>query len=187
MVIRLIIPFLIFCFILGCSYKDVIFTKEELKWTEPYQHDDTIVYKSPDNKRDTVIFYQVQRQINHTHSLEQGYYYTYSYSVDYRLTIESYHKIINPNEVGARTSLFDISKSTDDPTSAEQEFCFLGLIFDSKFLEDISNDTSSITLFDESKAQYKGVNINEGIRSFKFQKENGIISFIDKNNQEWFR
>ena len=171
----------------SCSYNKVTFTKQELKWTIPYQSDDTVIYQTRDDKRDTIIFYQVEHQVNSTSNFEQGFYNNYTYGVDYRLTINSYHKNINPNEIGTKTSLYDIEKSSDNPTSAGQEFCFLGLIFDYKFLENISEDTNSIILFDGAKAQYREMNINEGIKSFKFQKEQGIISFIDKNNEEWFR
>jgi hypothetical protein len=165
----------------------VTFSTQELKFTKPFAFDDTIIYKSNYTEYDTIIFYKVLYQVNHTRNLEQGFYDNYSYNVDYRLTMGSYHKIINPNEIAARTTLYGIRKSSDSPTSNGQEFCFLGLIFDDKYLDNIMLDTNSITIFDESKAQYKGMNINEGINSFTFEKEKGIVSFIDKKNNKWFR
>ena len=179
--------FLMTICICSCSYRNVTFSTQELKFTKPFVFNDTIIYKSIYGNSDTIIFYKVLYQVNQTRNLEQGYYNNYSYNVDYRLTIGSYHKIINPNEVGAQTNLYDITKSSDSPTINGQEFCFLGLIFDDKYLDSLLIDTNSITIFDESKAQYQEMNINEGIKSFIFEKEKGIVSFIDKNNNKWFR
>ncbi|GAB2819322.1 hypothetical protein GCM10027043_19800 [Ferruginibacter profundus] len=163
------------------------FSTRELKFTKPFVFNDTIIYKSIYEKSDTIIFYKTIYQVNQTRNLEQGYYNNYSYNVDYRLSIGSYHKIIDPNEVGAQTNLYDIIKSSDSPATNGQEFCFLGLIFDDKYLDVLIIDTNTITIFDESKAQYQGMNINEGIKNFTFEKEKGIVSFIDKNNNKWFR
>lgn len=45
----------------------------------------------------------------------------------------------------------------------------------------LDNSDSSV-VFDGKNAIYKGVNINEGIKSFTFDFDKGVVSFVDKNN-----
>lgn len=177
----------IWTILFGCSNNKVKFTKQQLRLTIPFQNTETFIYKSGENKSDTITFYKVQYSFSHTSNFSQGFYDTYSYNVNYQLTPNSYHKSSLPGFLGKEESLFHISKSSDNPESTGQEFSFLGLIFDYKFLESISNDTTSLIIFDEKSAQYNGMNINEGIKIFKFQTDKGIVSFIDKNNVEWLR
>lgn len=180
--------FLISGCLFGCfSRGKITFTENQLKFINPYTNGDaTIVFKTTDNNFDTITFYKVEGSYSSTSNFEQGFYDTKGYSVDYRLTAGSYHKYVNLDRIGYRDCLFHISKSSGSQ-SVDQEFCFLGLIFDNTFLEKIKDDTSSIILFDNRNAQYKWVNYNESIKSFKFQKDSGIISFVDKNNKEWKR
>jgi hypothetical protein len=70
---------------------------------------------------------------------------------------------------------------------SSKEISFLGLVFDEDYVNKIINTKDSSIIFSSENAQYKGVNINEGIKSFRFDFNKGIVSFIDKHEIEWVR
>ena len=171
----------------GCIYQDVSFTEADLYFTKPFYQYNTAVYSSQDNRTDTIIFFPRTFQVNKVRHIMQGFYNSYSYNVNYKIIGNSYHKLFDPNETEPETRLFSIGKSSSNPKSAGQEFCFLGLIFNETFLEKIETQKKTQIQLDESQAQYSGMNINKGIKSFVFHIDSGILSYIDYDNITWTR
>ncbi len=173
--------------------KDVAFDNNDLKWLRPFNTTDTIIYRSQNGLSDTITFFQQESNRSSVSSFEQGSYTTYSKSVTYKLTDSSYHKFIQVNSNGIQVYsnskkqyLFSLSKSNNQ-TETGMEISFLGLIFNESYLKSLRTDSIKVLTLDEVKAAYKNMNVTEGIKTFDFDFQKGIISFIDYNNVKWKR
>jgi hypothetical protein len=177
----------------ACSRKKVRFDQSELKWLQPFNKTDSIVYQSENGLRDTIIFFGQQSSSSSVNNMEQGFYNTYSMNVKYELTYNSYHKFIKINSIGEQVNgndesrdLLSINKS-NNTTGTAMEFYFLGLLFNQDFLGSIRTDSIRTLKLDETNAVYKELNIKEGIKNFEFDFNKGIVSFIDHNGIKWER
>jgi hypothetical protein len=173
--------------------KKVTFDQSELKWLQPFNKTDTIVYQSANGFRDTIIFFGQQSSSSNVNNMEQGFYSTHSMSIKYKLTYNSYHKFIKINSAGEQVNgndessyLLSINKS-NNTTGTAMEFYFLGLLFNEDFLSTIRTDSVKTLTLNETNAFYTELNVKEGIRSFEFSFQKGIISFLDHNGIKWER
>jgi hypothetical protein len=159
---------------------NVSFNEKDNIIVSPFKKTDTIVYVSSVGiKYDTIIFFSPKRDTLKFRSFEQGFYDQYVLKLNYTVSLNSYHKILNQNEV-----VLFYSSSVSDIRS--KELCFLGLIFDEDVLNHLPIDKEIIT-FNGEQAKYRGMNINEGIKSFDFSVREGIISYIDTTGAVWKR
>jgi hypothetical protein len=161
------------------------FTSEEMRFVKPFEIDSVIVYKSEQGQIDTVRFFKLKIDTIRYRNIEQGFYNESALTVGYELTNNSFHKITvqSINKEPEHFLLFLKAKKSH----SSKEISFLGLVFDEDYVNKIINTKDSSIIFSSENAQYKGVNINEGIKSFRFDFNKGIVSFIDKHEIEWVR
>jgi len=169
----------------SCTTGNASFSSEELRFTKPFSDNLVAVYKSETGQVDTITFLKWKVDTIKYRNLEQGFYNENTLSVGYKLTNNSFHKITvkGVGETSENLMLFIKAKNSH----SSKEFCFLGLLFDESYLNNIMASKYGTIIFSQENAKYKDVNINEGIKSFTFSFEKGITSFIDKNNKEWKR
>ena len=96
--IKILMPSLItlvICTIQSCVKKNakMNISDKYLRWTNPYKDNDTVIFLSSTGLVDTVFFYKSTYSSGETRNFEQGYTKTFSISVDYALSKNSYHKL----------------------------------------------------------------------------------------------
>jgi hypothetical protein len=183
---KIILVSIIAILLFSCNSRKISFSKNELQLLRPFQSVDTVIYQSKNSLRDTIIFYNQENSKSSVNNFEQGFYTTYSINVRYKLTKGSYHKFVQSNAEDESSYLISLSKNTN-AVNADIEVYFLGLLFNNAYLNGLKNDGMKTITFDESTAEYKNLNIIEGIKSFDFNFQIGIVSFIDNNNLRWVR
>jgi signal peptidase I len=168
----------------GClSVED--FSNEESQFVKPFQEGHQLVFKSSKGQQDTIVFSAASIDTIKYRNIEQGYYNELALSVTYRLSPGSFHKITVKSINDEPETFIQFTKAKDSHSS--KEISFLGLIFDEKYIHRIVGQRKDVFDFRKEDAVYSGVNINEGIKSFVFSLDAGIISFIDNYNTEWQR
>ena len=162
------------------------FSQEELKFVNPYLKSDTAIFKSSQGLLDTIMFASNIVDTVKVRNLSQGYYNENILRVTYKLTSNSFHKLFQQSVSSELVDFISFSKVKNSHSS--KEISFLGLLFDTDYLEElIKTNTSDNIIFKGDKAQYTDLNINKGIKSFTFNFTKGVISFIDDDNSEWLR
>ena len=161
----------------------VPFSASELKFVKPFTKTDTIVYTSEKGQIDTIIFSAVVYDTMKVRHIERGYYDENRIRVIYALTENSYHKLITGSVNWKGEDFLHFSKTKQ--SSSSKEIGFLGLLFSREYIESIDVNKQNEITFSETNATYKDVNINEGIKSFQFSFDEGVLSFIDNNNIRW--
>jgi hypothetical protein len=161
------------------------FTSEEMRFVKPFKNDSVVVYKSAEGQTDTVRFLKLKIDTIKYRNIEQGFYNENALTVGYEITNNSLHKI-TVQSIDKEPEHFLLFLKAKNSHSSK-EISFLGLVFNENYINKILNTKDSPIVFSRENAQYKGVNINEGINSFKFDFNKGVVSFIDKNNIEWLR
>jgi hypothetical protein len=168
----------------SCSSK-APFTNNELKWFRPYEKIDTSIFISEqEHLADTIIFFGTDTTIVKLRNLEQGFRNEKTFKITYLLTDNSYHKLIFLTGKKEPENFISVTDN-DNWTKPLMEITFLGSIYDNSFLDKRKNDTTGIVHFDKASANYRGVNVAEGIESFDFDFKKGIIGFMDKFNRRW--
>ncbi len=172
----------------GCiKVKD--FTKDEIKWFNPYGKNDTVIFISSKSELDTMIFYKTVVTRDTVRSFERGFYNQIYLTVPYKITEGSYHHFALTGQGKDRydQNIFNISKTSDGLTTLE--ITFLGTIFDGQELHNIERINSYVYYFDSQKATYVGMDEEKGkaIKDFTFDVRSGIIKYIDERNIEWKR
>lgn len=159
------------------------FSKEELLFAKPFLNPHQLIFQSPTGQRDTIAFSAMSIDTIKYRSIEQGFYNELALSVNYRLSPGSYHKetIKSVNDEPEHFLQFTRAKGSH----SSKQVSFLGLIFNEGYLNRIAGERKGVLNFRKEEAVYSGVNINEGIKSFLFSFDKGIISFIDKQGDEW--
>ena len=175
--------YVLFCVFLAlnsCSVKPK-FDERELTLLSQFDKVDTVIYELESSEmRDTIIFLPLKIDTIKYRNPEICFCDEYIMSVAYKLTEGSYHKMLGKNET---TPLYFFSVNE---SYTSRQLSFLGLGFNTGVLEKML-DTSSVMVFDKINASFNGVNINKGIISFKFSKNEGIISFVDEFGELWVR
>ncbi|HVM86682.1 MAG TPA: hypothetical protein VMT76_00745 [Puia sp.] len=164
------------------------FTPEEMRFTDPFNDTSIIVYKSALGQIDSIKFFKWELDTIKYRNFSQGFYNENILRVKYQLLNHSYHKI-NYGGGLSNYELMDnyLSFLKSKNGHSDKEINFLGLEFDKDYVNKILNIKESSIIFSDENARYKGVNINQGIKSFKFDFEKGITSFVDKNGVQWVR
>lgn len=176
-IIALMLPAV--CLLTSCT-TNAKFSKQDLMLTKPYSKSDTMVYTNGSNA-DTIVFYAAKFDTVKFRNMEQGFYNSYSISINYTISPSSYHKFKEIDSSGSERMIL-ISNSGSKST---KEFFFLGLLFDSDGVNDRLNTSTSTVNFKSENARYKKLNINEPIVSFEFNCSNGITSFVDDHGVKW--
>jgi hypothetical protein len=169
----------------GSCSANASFTSEEMRFVRPFENDSVVVYKSAQGQVDTIKFLKLRSDTIRYRNIEQGFYNENALTVGYELTDNSFHKITVQSLDKEPEHFLLFLKAKNSHSS--KEISFLGLVFDKEYINKILNTKDSLIIFSRENARYKGVNINEGIKSFKFDFNKGIVSFIDKNDIEWAR
>jgi hypothetical protein len=164
------------------------FNHQEMRFIEPFKDTNIIIYKSALGQIDSVKFFKWELDTIKYRNFSQGFYNENILNVKYQILNHSYHKL----DFGAGLSNYDLEESflsflKSKNGHDDKEISFLGLAFGEDYINKILDTKDSSIIFSSEKALYKSVNINEGIKSFKFDFEKGIISFVDKNGVEWVR
>ena len=182
--IKEICVLIILFYFIGCVTQPIKnFTQQDFMLIKPFKQKDTVVYLSSKGQTDTIIFYPAKVDTNKYRNFEQGFYDQYVLSVNYNLLSGSYHKFILTDKNNGMEDLYSCSISD----ISIRELSFLGIVFSKDMLDNLLIDSGKIITFNSYQAQYQDVNINEGIRSFTFSTQIGIISYVDTNNIEWVR
>jgi len=161
------------------------FTSKEMRFTKPFENDNVVVYKSQKGQIDTVRFLKLKIDTIRYRNIEQGFYNENAVTVGYELTNSSFHKI-TVQSIDKEPEHFLLFLKAKNSHSSK-EISFLGLAFGEDYINKILNTKDSSIVFSDENARYKDVNINEGIKSFKFDFNRGVVSFIDKHDIEWVR
>ena len=177
---------LVSIFVLNSCVSNSSFSQDELKFVNPYLKSDTVIYKSSQGITDTIIFASYIVDTVRVRNLSQGYYNENTLRVRYKLTNNSFHKLLQQSLNNEPIDFISFSKVKNSHST--KEIYFLGLLFNKDFIEDlIKTNTSEEVIFKGEKAQYTGLNINKGIKSFTFNFLKGVVSFIDDSDGEWIR
>jgi len=177
-----LLPIFVTMFIISSCMSNSSFNSEELKYVNPYLKSDTAVFKSFRGLIDTIIFSSINVDTVKYRNFAQGYYNENILRVSYKLTNNSFHKLLNNSANGEPVDFISFSKAKDSHYS--KEIYFLGLLFDENYLDQLKS-TGHYIIFKSDKAKYTGLNINKGIKSFKFSFAKGVESFDD--DEEWIR
>jgi hypothetical protein len=164
------------------------FTSDDLKWFEPFNKSETIVFESDNGEMDTIIFHKIDTTNYSVRDIEQGFYDRITLSVAYEFTKGSYHQFakMSDDSVLFDHDLINISNSSSSDFTAK-EFTFIGIIFNGKEINNIKQLDNSTYFFDRSKATYSEIDVEEGINNFTFEIQKGIIKYTDKRNVNWKR
>ncbi len=176
---------LFLCFILySCSSQQTL-KKEDLEFTIPFQQSQSVIYSTEQGLHDTIYFDAVKRDTLHVNSIEQGFYQASKVFISYRMSPFSYHQftVKSMHEEPENFIQFELVKNSH----SSRQISFLGLVFDEEFVLKQEGNKSKEILFQSSNAQYVGVNINEPINQFLFDKEIGILQYSDEKNRVWKR
>jgi hypothetical protein len=172
-------------FFMNSCIRNSSFNKEELKFVKPYLKENTVIFQSPQGYMDTIVFSNSVIDTVELRNLSQGYYNENILRVTYKITSKSFHKLFEQSLSNELIDFISFSKAKNSHSS--KEIYFLGLLFNEDYLDGIINEnTGEIIVFKSDKAKYTGLNINKGIKSFKFSFTKGIESFIDDSG-EWIR
>jgi hypothetical protein len=161
------------------------FSSEEIRFFKPFVRADTAIYQSDSGQTDTIIFQAVRIDTIKYRNFEQGFYNENMLRVAYELSPKSFHQFTVGSTDGTPTYFINFIRAKNSHSA--KEICFLGLIFDEDYLDNIAADKGKSILFSKEKAKYSGVNINEGIQSFEFSFDKGVVSFVDRQDREWVR
>ena len=164
------------------------FNHEETRFTEPFKNTNIVVYKSALGQIDSIKFFKRELDTIKYRNFSQGFYNENILNVKYQILNHSYHKLdfgAGLSNYGLVESFLSFLKSKNGHDN--KEISFLGLAFDEDYISKILNTKDSSIIFSSENALYKSVNIKEGIKSFKFNFEKGIISFVDKKGIVWVR
>lgn len=177
----------LFCmqFFNSCTGGNASFSSEEMRFAKPFSDKSIVIYRSEIGQLDTVTFLNYKIDTIRYRNLEQGFYNENTLSVRYDLSESSYHKITVKGVNGDWQDLMLFLKAKNSHSS--RQFSFLGLLFDESYLDVVMSTKDSVVVFNENHARYKGVNVNEGIKSFTFSFKKGIIFFTDNHNIRWER
>ena len=161
------------------------FTANELKFVKPYSESHIAIYKSDKGQIDTIKFYKFYIDTIKYRNTEQGFYNEYDLIVRYELTEDSYHKLITvPNNKKTDNLMTFIKVKGSYET---KEMGFLGLVFENKFILNAISSRVDSVLFSDKDAIYRNININKGISSFVYRKDQGIVSYSDDTGSIWKR
>ncbi len=183
-VFSIVLFFIVGEFFISCNYNSS-FDKNEWLFVKPFNKNDTAVYRSAKGQMDTIIFYAVVEDTVKVRNIEQGFYNNNRLRVGYALTKNSFHKFLIES-INKEPEYFIIFSKAKYSSSFKQ-VSFLGLLFDDDNLKLITKPYDTAIVFSKKDAKYSGQNINEGINSFNFNFNVGIISFIDKHNVAWIK
>ncbi len=162
------------------------FSPEEIRFTAPYHNKSTAIYKSDTgNLIDTIIFSKAQKKITKVRHLEVGFYNVNQIFITYKLSKKSFHRIMlhSIDKLDEPDPFINFMKYSD--YSSGEEIDFLGLIFGKEYIDKCIETKKDIITFDEKDASHSGININKGIKSFKYSVKKGVTSFIDDDGIEW--
>jgi hypothetical protein len=180
----LIVAIISAIFLNGCfSVGD--FGEEELLFVKPFSKNQELIFKSPTGQKDTIVFGEATFDTIKYRNIEQGFYNELALSISYKLSPGSFHKVTVTSVKNETEHLLQFTRAKGSHSS--KEISFLGLIFDEKYINNIVGKRNNVLNFRKEDAVYSGVNINEGIKSFVFSFDKGIISFVDKSSAEWQR
>lgn len=161
------------------------FSSEEMRFAKPFVRADTAIYQSDSGQTDTIIFQAVRIDTIKYRNFEQGFYNENMLRVAYELSPKSFHQFTVESTDGTPTYFINFIRAKNSHSA--KEIYFLGLTFDEEYLDNIAAVKDKSILFSKEKAKYSGVNINEGIQSFEFSFDKGVIAFVDRQGREWIR
>lgn len=169
-------------FLCGC-FSIADFSEEELRLVKPFSKNQELIFKSPTGQRDTIVFGAATFDTIKYRNIEQGFYNELALSVPYRLSPGSFHKVTVTSINREPEHFLQFTKAKGSHGS--KEISFLGLIFDEEYINRIIRQKKVELNFRKEDANYSGVNINEGIKSFVFRFDRGVVSFVDMHDTEW--
>ncbi len=169
----------------SCMYSVDDFTKEELKWTKPFNKNQTIIFTSEKGEVDTIIYKQVILSNETVNDLERGFYKSNYLSIPYEFTKGSYHQFDFDGTSATEQDFVSIEKSSAGFGS--MEISFIGLLFNEDEIEKAKKINTNTYQFDSLNATAKWVNIKKGIKSFTFNTDIGILSYIDERDIKWIK
>jgi len=185
----------IFCILsvfilIGCvdkSYKVEDFDSQDLKWYEPFEQKDTVIFVSEKMDIDTIIFGPKIFKSDSTRNYKQGFSNTNYLVVPYSFSPNSYHQFSLMGDGKTRYSgnILRMDKSSNGHSYLE--FTFIGMFHNSRTINKVNMNSDSVYHFKSNDAQYKKINVEKGINSFNYDTNIGVVDYIDNRNVYWKR
>ena len=167
----------------GCMYNVDNFTDEEVKWTKPFNKNQTIIFTSEKGEFDTIIFKEVVMSNETVNDLERGFYKSNYLNVPYKFTKGSYHQFDFDGNTASEQDLISIQKSSAG--FGGMEISFIGLLFNEDEIKKAKKIDTNTYQFDNSNSTAKWVNVKKGIKKFTFNTDIGIVNYIDERDVKW--
>jgi len=182
--ILILIITIISCF--NETYKVDDFSADVLKWYNPYTKTDTVIFVSEKDDRDTIIFQLPESASDSIRDFEQGFSNINYLTVNYNFTKGSFHQFrkMTDGKTRYKQNLLNAYKFSSGYESFE--ISFIGTIV-SKNIRKIKKLNDTIYYIDSEKADYSRMNVEKGIKSFKFSTKLGILEYLDDRNTKWKR
>lgn len=171
----------------GCSnqtYKVDDFTTEELLWYKPFTKTDSVIYTSEKGEMDTIIFNAPENVSDSTRNIEQGFSKTNYLTVVYTFSKGSYHQSAMMSDGKNRYNHWFVNSYKSSAGYESLEISFIGTFF-SENIKNIQKINDSTYFFDSNLADYSGMNVEKGIKSFTFNPGKGVSEFVDDRNIKW--
>jgi hypothetical protein len=138
-------------------------------------------------EHDTIIFRKTVANSDSVRNFGQGYYNVNYLDVPYEFTKGSYHQFANMGNGQGLYSQDVVKISKSSSNNKMLEIIFIGTIFNGEHLKNIKQLDNCTYYFDSSKANYSGMNVEKGIKSFTFDTNVGIVKYVDDRGIIWER
>lgn len=159
------------------------FTEEELKWSKPFNKNQTIIFTSEKGEFDTITFKKVVMSNETVNDMERGFYKSNYLNVTYEFTKNSYHQFDFNGNIAYEQDLISIQKTSAG--FGGMGISFIGLLFNENEIIKAKKINKNTYQFDSSNTSAKWVNVKKGIKNFTFNTNIGIVNYTDERDVKW--
>lgn len=181
------IPLICAFLLIGCTghtYEVEDPTIGEAMWFKPFTRTDTFIYVSDQGEQDSIVFHAPTTTTDSTRDPEQGYSNTTYWTVNYELTKGSFHQFALMSDGAQRYDHDFVNVYKSSAGYGSLEIDFIGTLF-SDSIENVQELNDSTYFLDSRRADYDGMNVEQGVNSFTFHTRRGVIAFVDDRNVNW--
>ncbi|MBL0140178.1 MAG: hypothetical protein IPP86_16910 [Bacteroidetes bacterium] len=105
-------------------------------------------------------------------------------TVVYTFSKGSYHQSAMMSDGKNRYDHWFVNSYKSSASYESLEISFIGTFF-SENIKNIQKKNDSTYFFDSNVADYSGMNVEKGIKSFTFNPGKGVSEFVDDRNIKW--
>lgn len=161
------------------------FSEEELKWVKTFNNKQEIIFISEKGELDTIIFNKIVASSETVNHIERGFYKSNYLNSAYQFTKGSYHQFYFDGNAATEQDLVSLEKSSAGFGGIE--ISFIGLLFNEDGIKKAKKIDRNTYQFDSSNATAKWVNVKNGIKSFTFNTDIGILNYTDERDIKWLK